>query len=235
MTLLVHSIESFSTLDGPGIRYVVFLQGCSFRCSYCHNPDTWLKEGGKKLESSDIAWEIERNVEYLRPNRGGVTVSGGDPMEQPLAVKSLFDEVSHLSISRCIDTAGYRLDDEIRSLLESTDIVLLDMKQAIESRHKILTGKTNETVLSFQDYLDEKNIAYRLRVTLVDNVNNDDESLEAIKRRSENRNSLEYVDVLPYHTLGVHKWEMLNLKYTLKENEPISTERAMEVERYLNS
>lgn len=234
MQLHIHSIESFSTLDGPGIRYVIFLQGCSFRCLYCHNPDTWKHEGGKLIETDDLLWEIRRNIEYLRANHGGVTVSGGDPMEQPEATQELFANVqSELGISTCIDTAGYRLDDAVKGMLAQTSLVLLDMKQPISARHKELTGHHNETVLAFQDYLDEHAIPYWLRFTMVEGLNDDDDTLAAVRKRITGRKTLERVEVLPYHTLGAHKWEMLEIPYTLTDSKPVSKERAESVRRYL--
>lgn len=229
MQLKVHSIESFSTLDGPGIRYVIFLQGCAFRCRYCHNPDTWAKNEGKVIDVADVLWEVNRNIDYLKPNRGGITISGGDPMEQPEAVAELFEEAAPLPITTCLDTAGYRLDDEVKRMLRATDLVLLDMKQPIPERHKELTGQTNETVLAFQDYLDEKGIPYWLRVTCVTGVNDDDETINAVRDRFVGRSACEKVEVLPYHTLGVHKWELLSIPYTLTECEPLSKERAKEI------
>lgn len=234
MTLNVHSIESFSTLDGPGIRYVIFLQGCGLRCRYCHNPDTWNKKGGKEIETDDILWEINRNIEYLKANRGGITVSGGDSMVQPKGVLELFEKAKNLNLTRCIDTAGYKLDDEVKAMLAETDLVLLDMKQPNPEKHKELTGITSEIPLKFQDYLEEKGIPYWVRFTLVPGVNDDAETYNALRERLTDKNALEKVEVLPYHTLGVHKWEMLGIEYTLKETKGLSKEKAKSVEDYIS-
>ncbi|MEK6795722.1 MAG: pyruvate formate-lyase-activating protein [Spirochaetota bacterium] len=222
MTLNVHSIESFSTVDGPGIRYVVFLKGCSFRCIYCHNVDTWSADGGKPIETSDILWEVKKNIAYLAPNKGGVTVSGGDPLEQPEAITELFTEVRTLPLTTCLDTAGYRLDGPVKKLLSVTDLVLLDIKQPIDSRHKELTGHGNSTVLLFQDHLDENTIPYWIRFTVVEGVNDDAETLAALKQRVNGRTSMEKFEVLPYHTLGAYKWKELGMKSALEGKPPAS-------------
>lgn len=222
MTINVHSIESFSAVDGPGIRYVVFLNGCAFRCQYCHNVDTWDADGGKALAVPDILWEVKKNTAYLAPNRGGVTVSGGDPLEQPEAVTELFREVHLVPLSTCLDTAGYRLDDPVKNLLAATDLVLLDIKQPIAERHKKLTGHDNAAVFAFQDYLDEKMIPYWIRFTVVEGVNDDEATLSALRSRVHGRMSMEKFEVLPYHTLGVHKWKGLGMRTPLEDSPPAS-------------
>lgn len=189
---------------------------------YCHNVDTWDNAGGKAVPIADIVWEVKKNVAYLTPNRGGITVSGGDPMEQPSAVRDLFSEIKGLPITTCIDTAGYRLDDDVKSLLSVTDLVLLDMKQPDAERHRELTGHRNETVLAFQDYLDAMKIKYWLRFTVVEGVNDDDATLALLRERIAKRPMLERFEVLPYHTLGAYKWKELGIPYRLKDKKPAS-------------
>ena len=234
-TLYVHSIESFSTLDGPGIRYVIFLQGCSFRCRYCHNPDTWKKNTGKKMNIINLFSEIKKNQNYLRPNRGGITFSGGEPLEQAGNILPLFEEIKNIKLTTCLDTAGYRLDSPVKELLKNTDLVLLDLKQSISNKHRELTGKDNASVFEFQDYLDNMKIPYWIRFTCVKDINDDNATLEALKGRLINRCSLEKIEVLPYHNMGIQKWDSLGIEYTLREIKPSLKKETQKIETYLNS
>jgi pyruvate formate lyase activating enzyme len=234
MLLNVHSIESFSTMDGPGIRYVIFLQGCSFRCRFCHNPDTWDKSAKREIDTEEILWEIRKNIQYLKPNRGGVTASGGEPLEQAEGLAGLFASARQAGITTCIDTAGYLLNPRVKSLLSITDIVLLDIKQADPQAHKEMTGHGNAEIFHFQDYLDETGIHYWVRYPLIEGLNDDEHSLAELKKRLAGRPCLEKIEVLPYHTLGVYKWKELGKTYTLEGKKAVTQERANEIARFLN-
>jgi pyruvate formate lyase activating enzyme len=235
MKLNIHSIESFSTLDGPGIRYVLFLQGCSFRCQYCHNPDTWDKRPKNELAVDNILWEIKKSLPYLQPNRGGVTASGGEPLEQAACLTELFTKARQLGITTCVDTAGYLLTDDVKKLLCATDFVLLDLKHALPDAHRRLTGQDNKPVFLFQDYLDANGITYWIRYPLLEGLNDDAAALSAAQGRLSGRPYLEKVEVLPYHTLGVFKWQELGRPYTLADRPAVSQARANEVQQFLTA
>ncbi len=234
-TLNIHSIESFSTLDGPGIRYVIFLQGCDIHCRYCHNPDTWNPNDGNRIEITDILWEIEKNRAYLKPNHGGVTAGGGEPLVQARPLTHLFAKIQSGELTTCLDTSGLMMNSDIRELLNHTSLVLLDIKHPDPESHRALTGHDNAAVFAFQDYLDEKGIAYWARFPLLPGINDSLKTLDRLKARLKNRPALKQVEVLPYHTLGVYKWEALKMTYDLKDQKPVSTEKAAEVQAYLTA
>jgi pyruvate formate lyase activating enzyme len=262
--LNIHSIESFSTLDGPGIRYVVFLQGCSFRCLFCHNPDTWAFYSANKRPceisplarfptdpgdsrvpgaqnrkngpgTDDILWEIKKNLQYLKPNRGGLTTSGGEPLEQAPALIELFQKTKELGITTCLDTAGYLMNEDVKTLLQMTDFVLLDLKHPVPEAHRKITGHDNKNVLAFQDYLDARQITYWIRFPLIEGLNDDEETLNELKKRLTNRPYLERLEVLPYHTLGVYKWKELGLNYSLGDRKALSPAKAEEIFKKLTA
>ncbi|MBN2735554.1 MAG: pyruvate formate lyase-activating protein [Spirochaetales bacterium] len=232
--LKVHSIESFSTLDGPGIRYVIFLQGCSFRCHYCHNIDTRAFDQGKELSHSDIIWEVRRNAGYLKANSGGITASGGEPLEQAESLVPLFREVKGLSLTTCLDTAGYILNNSVKKLLDVTDLVLLDYKHTDEEKHKILTGRSNRVVKEFHRYLEESGKNYWIRYTILQGINDSEDDISGLKEILDKCHYLKKIDVLPYHTLGVHKWRELNMDYPLGDMKPFDPKRAREIQDFLS-
>lgn len=216
----IHSIETFGAVDGPGIRFVIFLQGCPMRCLYCHNPDTWNYNGGTDKSVEELLTEIRKYRNYIGSN-GGVTVSGGEPLMQIEFVTELFKALKNENIHTCIDTSGILFDinnhAQIDQLLQYTDLVLLDIKHINTNKHKYLTGFNNENVLNFARFLSSKNIPIWVRYVLVPSINDDTESLTNLRQFLDSLVNVENIEILPYHTLGVVKYEKLGIPYKLKD------------------
>ena len=227
----IHSIESFGTVDGPGVRFVVFFQGCVLRCQYCHNPDTWSFNLGTEYEVSDILKRMLRNKEFYLT--GGITVTGGEPMCQLDFLTELFTLAKKEGMHTCLDTSGVMFDrkaeklSKIDSLLEVCDLVMLDIKHIDNEKHIKLTGKPNTNILDFANYLSEKNKKTRIRYVLVPTLTDSEEDLIALGRFLKNFKNLEKIEVLPYHTLGKVKYQALNISYPL-ENIPEATSEQAE-------
>lgn len=212
--LNVHSIESLGTYDGPGIRLVIFLQGCNFKCLYCANPDTIAYEGGKSYAVEELVQMAQRQRPFFG-KRGGVTVSGGEPLMQAKELIELFRRLKEEGINTCIDTNGSILTSASKTLLEHTDLVLLDIKHIDGSKHKKLTGASNERTLAFADYLAGINQSTWIRYVLVPGYSDDPADLHALGRRLTGMNNIEKLEIQPYHKLGVHKYESLGWTYEL--------------------
>ena len=221
----IHSIESFGTLDGPGVRFVVFFQGCVLRCQYCHNPDTWSFNLGTEYEASDILKRMLRNKEFYLT--GGITATGGEPMCQIDFLIELFSLAKREGIHTCLDTSGVMFDktklEKIDKLLSLCDLVMLDIKHIDNKKHIALTGKPNTNILDFAKYLSEKNIKTRIRYVLVPTLTDNESDLISLGKFLKGLNSLEKIEVLPYHTLGKTKYQALSISYPL-ENIPDATE-----------
>ena len=216
----VHSVETFGTVDGPGIRYVIFMQGCDFRCKYCHNPDTWNCQGGTKHSVGELVEDICKYKRYIQ----GVTVSGGEPLLQIDFVTELFKRVKEEGLETCVDTSGsifnknnkevvYKID----KLLEVCDLVMLDIKHIDNQKHVELTGKPNENVLDFAQYLAYKNKNVWLRYVLVPTINEDEETLLAWKSFAGSLKNIDKVEILPYHRLALEKYKKLGIEYPIKD------------------
>lgn len=232
----IHSIETFGTVDGPGIRYVVFLQGCNYRCAYCHNPDTWALNGGKEKESSSIISDAVRYKNYIN----GITVTGGEPLLQIDFVIDLFTLAKENGLSTCLDTSGSIFDisnDEIVSkidrLLDVCDLVMLDIKHIDSDKHKNLTGFGNESVLSFAKYLSEKGQDMWLRYVLLTGFNDSEEDLINWKNFANTLTNIKNIELLPYHTLGVQKYKELGIPYRLDDVESPSKENKIKARQIL--
>ncbi|MFI3278716.1 MAG: pyruvate formate-lyase-activating protein, partial [Rikenellaceae bacterium] len=225
--LRVHSYESMGTVDGPGLRFVIFLQGCNFRCLYCANPDTI--EMGKGMEVS--AEEIFEKVDSVRSffgKRGGVTFSGGEPLLQASELIPLFEKFRSAGIHTCIDTNGGVWNSKVEQLLQLTDLVLLDVKQIDDSKHTLLTSRSNKHTLNLATWLETHNKPFWLRYVLVPTVSDATEDIERLGERFAEYKMVERVEILPYHKLGIHKYEALGLKYELlhvNNNTPEELER----------
>ena len=222
--MFVHSLESFGTHEGPGIRFVIFLQGCLFRCLYCHNPDTLARIGGHELSPQELLKKMLKYKNYFGKN-GGLTVSGGEPLLQAKELSLLFSLVQEAGISTALDTNGYCFDDDVKTVLSYTDLVLLDVKHIDSEKHKVLTGQENKEVLFFADYLEKNNIPFWLRYVLVPGYTDQVEDLEKWAKYFQHFSMVKRVEILPYHTLGVHKYEALNMPYRLKNVLPPTTEQ----------
>lgn len=225
----VHSYESLGTYDGPGIRLVVFLQGCNFRCLYCANPDTIDAKGESKETAPE---EILRMAVSQKPffgKKGGITFSGGEPTFQAKALVPLFRMLKEAGIHICVDTNGGIWNEDVKELLSLADLVLLDIKEFNDSRHKILTERSNAQTLKTAAWLEENHKPFWLRYVLVQQYSFFKEDIEALGAHFKDYQSIQRVEILPYHTLGVHKYESMNMEYKLKEvaqNTPEQLEEA---------
>ncbi len=227
----VHSFETFGTVDGPGIRFIVFLKGCPLRCKYCHNRDAWSSEGARLYTPEEIITEINKYRNFIDSSKGGITVSGGEPLIQPEFVKELFKKCREQGIHTALDTSGYAvLDEEVKAVLEYADLVLLDLKQANALKHKELTGVENGRIREFTKYLGDINKPVWIRYVLVPGYTDAQEDLEAAYEYLSGFKNIEKIEVLPYHTMGKEKWEKLNAVYPL-EGVPAPTGEAVEKAR----
>lgn len=221
--LRVHSIESFGTHDGPGIRMVVFVQGCQFRCLYCANPDTMDIKGGSLMQLEELVERAVRQRSYFGKS-GGVTVSGGEPLLQRSILKKLFLRLHEEGIHTALDSNGRLIDQQAKELLEETDLLLLDVKHFNKEWHKKLTGLSNTSTFKVAEYREMTGKPMWLRYVLVPGWSDQEEHLHELGNHFRNYRSIERFEILPYHQLGVHKWEALGMDYKLKDVEPPSRE-----------
>ena len=229
----VHSVESFGAVDGPGIRYVLFLQGCHLQCKYCHNRDTWDMNGGKYKSLDDIYDSILRYKNYIVPN-GGVTVSGGEPLLQVKFLIELFTKLKKQKIHTCIDTSGMvSLTDDIKKVLKLTDLVLLDIKHIDDEKCKDLVGRSNKLELEFAKYLSDNNIPVWIRQVLIPGYTDDEEDLLKLKDFLSTLNNVKKVELLPYHSMGKFKWKELGFKYELEDVRDATSEDVDRAKRTL--
>lgn len=234
MQIRVHSYESMGTFDGPGLRYVVFLQGCPFRCLYCANPDTIDAVGESRLTEPAYILEQAVSMKPFFGRRGGITFSGGEPTVQAEALVPLFRMLKEAGLHICVDTNGTVWNKHVEELLKLTDLVLLDVKEMNPERHHRITERSNEQTLRTAAWLEENRRPFWLRYVLVPGVSDFEEDLHALGNRFKGYSSIERVELLPYHTLGVHKYELLGKPYRLagvKENTPEQLERAENILR----
>lgn len=217
----IHSVESFGSADGPGVRYIVFLQGCRMRCKYCHNPDTWSMEAHEELSAEEVLNKALRYKSYWGKN-GGITVSGGEALLQIDFVTELFRLAKEKGVHTTIDTAGNPFSrepeffDKFNELLKYTDLFLLDIKHIDDAAHKELTGWTNQNILDMAKYLSEQKKPVWLRYVLVPGITSDEEDMRRLHDFIETLDNVERVEVLPYHTLGTFKWKELGIPYSLE-------------------
>ncbi|MBR3683380.1 MAG: pyruvate formate lyase-activating protein [Lachnospiraceae bacterium] len=216
----IHSIETFGTVDGPGVRFVIFVQGCPMRCAYCHNPDTWPMTGGKLMEVSELIAEYKRNESFY--HGGGITVTGGEPLMQVDFLIELFTEAKKEGIHTCIDTSGIAFNKENKAFIEKldilmplTDLVMLDIKHIDPQKHLELTEQKNEGILDFAQYLSNKDVPVWIRHVVVPGLTDDDEYLHKLGYFIGGLKNVKALDVLPYHTMGEAKYKNLGLEYKL--------------------
>ena len=238
MTGHIHSFESFGTVDGPGIRFVVFLQGCPLRCQYCPNPGTW-KAGGEEYTAEDVVQKALRYKNYFG-DKGGVTVTGGEPLLQIDFVIEFFKLLKSKGIHTCVDTSGIMFNpsdaqsvEKHEKLAEVTDLFLLDIKHIDEEACKILTGKSNAHTLAFAEFLSERGKKMWIRQVLVPGITDRDEDLQKTRAFIDGLKTVEKVEVLPYHTMGAVKYEKLGMEYPLKDVNAPTKERVMHAKRIL--
>lgn len=226
----VHSIESFGSVDGPGVRYIIFLSGCPMRCLFCHNPDTWDMTKGEKKTAEELIQDSLDCRNYWG-TKGGITVSGGEPLAQLDFLIELFEEAKKNSINTCIDTAGGPFTkespwfDKFQHLMELTDTLLMDIKHIDPAEHKKLTGMGNDNVIQMFRYLDEINKPIWIRHVLVPGYSDNDEYLTKTRDFIRTLGNVHRVEILPYHTLGITKYKNLGIPYPLEGVNPPDAER----------
>ncbi len=270
----IHSIDSFGSVDGPGVRFVTFLQGCHMRCRYCHNPDTWKLANAAAVSEPQITENAAQahanavqntasdsaapssvcNYKEMTPSalirqalrykrywgkEGGITVSGGEPLLQIDFMNELFRLAKENGVGTVLDTAGQPFTREdpffskLTDLMENTDLVMLDLKHIDPEKHRALTGHSNENILAFARYLNEIGKPMWIRHVLVPGVTDDNENLHGIRAFLDTLSNVKKVEVLPYHTLGIYKWESLGIPYTLKDVDPPTAESVKRAEEIL--
>lgn len=220
----IHSIETFGTVDGPGIRFIIFLQGCALRCKFCHNPDTWATDEGRKVTVEEMVKEIEPYLPYYRSSGGGLTVSGGEPTLQAPFVTELFAEVKRRwNLHTTIDSSGFSDAEKNKAMYDVTDLVLLDFKIIDREKHIELTSQPNDQILNTARWLSDNGVKMWIRHVLVPGITDGEEDLRALGEMLGSLKSVEKFEILPYHQMGVYKWEMLGKEYPL-EGVPSPTE-----------
>lgn len=236
----VHSIESFGAADGPGVRFVVFLQGCKMRCKYCHNPDTWSMDDGEEMSADELIKKALRYKNYWK-DTGGITVSGGEPLLHIDFLVDFFKKAKENNINTVIDTSGNPFTREepffskFNELMKYTDLLLLDIKEINPDRHKNITGFDNENILDMAKHLSEINKPVWIRHVLVPQLSDYDEDLDQLSEFIDSLNNVKRVEVLPYHTLGAFKWETLGIPYSLNDTRPPEAERVKNAEEKLKT
>ena len=226
----IHSVESFGSADGPGVRYIVFLKGCNMRCQYCHNPDTWAKDGGELMTSEEVLKKALRYKTYWK-EKGGITVSGGEALLQIDFVTELFRLAKEKGVNTCLDTSGnpFSLEEPFKSkfdeLMKYTDLFMLDIKHMDDAAHRKLTGQTNQNILEMAASLSDHGKAMWIRHVLVPGITTEEDELYRLRSFLDTLKTVERVEVLPYHTLGVFKWKELGIPYQLEGVDPPTKEQ----------
>lgn len=238
MTGYIHSTESFGSVDGPGIRFVIFMQGCPLRCKYCHNPDTWELQKGTQMTSDELIALYLKNKAFY--SKGGITVTGGEPLLQIDFLLELFKKAKDYGIHTCIDTSGitYSPDNEsynkkLTELLKLTNLVMLDIKHINSDKHKDLTGHYNKGILAFAEFVDSMGVEICIRHVVVEGITDEKEDLMSLGRFIGNLRHLRYLDVLPYHTMGVNKYRDLGIAYPLEGVPATDKAKAMECKNHI--
>lgn len=236
----IHSLESFGSVDGPGVRFVIFTSGCAMRCQFCHNPDTWKMQSGTQYTADEL---LDKAMKYRAywGSKGGITVSGGEPLLQIDFLIELFRKAKEAGIHTTLDTSGNPFTreepffDKFKELMKYTDLILLDIKQIDDEQHKILTGHSNQNILDMAKYLSDIGKPVWIRHVLVPERSDKDEYLERLHDFISGLSSVEKVEVLPYHTLGTFKWKELGMEYPLEGINPPTKERVENAKQKLGA
>lgn len=228
----IHSIETFGTVDGPGVRYVVFMQGCPMRCLYCHNPDTWEVNVGEEKTTDEIITDYERYRPFLKD--GGITITGGEPLLQIDFLIELFEKAYEKDIHTCIDTSGItfnanspKIVEKFDRLMKVTDLVMIDIKHIDPEGHKALTSQPIDPILAFVKYLEEKEVPIWVRHVVVPTITDNEDYLYRLGYYIGGLSNLKALDILPYHDMGKMKYEQMNMDYPLKDLESLPKEEAV--------
>lgn len=229
----IHSIETMGTVDGPKIRFVIFFQGCPLRCLYCHNPDTWSLNENKKMTVDEIFEKFERTKEFTK---GGITASGGEPLLQIDFLIELFKKFKSNNIHTALDTSGIIFDPKkAEELIKYTDLVLLDIKHINEFEHKKLTGHSNKNPIKFAKFLSERNIPVWIRHVVVPEITYNEKYLSELGEFLSTLKNVKALDILPYHTMGVSKYEALKIDYPIKNLPPLTKQEALKARNLILS
>lgn len=230
----IHSIETMGLVDGPGIRFVAFFQGCDLRCAYCHNPDTWSKRGGKEYSAQELFAKVKRFRPYFERSGGGVTCSGGEPLLQPEFLMEFLKLCKSEGIHTTLDTAGFGKGnyDEI---LRHVDLVMLDVKHSNENGYKSLTGMGMDGFKEFSRALENSNAKVWIRHVVVPGITDSKEHIKRVRRIAHGFGNLQKIELLPYHRLGVQKYESMGIEYRLEGVEPMCEKKVSEMERFVNA
>lgn len=234
----INSVESFGAADGPGIRYVIFMQGCRMRCKYCHNPETWALDAGEEKTPKEVFEKAYRYKSYWKKN-GGITVSGGEPLLQIEFVTELFKLAKKKGVNTTIDTAGnpFTLEEpfisKFNELMEVTDLFMLDIKEMDEEKHKSLTQWTNTNIIQMAKYLSDHGKHMWIRHVLVPDLTDGEKELYALKALIDELKTVDRVEILPYHTLGLFKWDNIGVDYPLKDAKIPTDEQVKAAEKIL--
>ncbi len=231
----IHSLESFGTVDGPGIRFVVFLQGCPLRCRFCHNPDTWEVRKGTEYTTDQLYDEIVKYKSYMDFSGGGVTFTGGEPLLQAEFILEVSKKLKEQGISIAIDTSGFIWNDMVKEVLEYTDLVLLDIKNYDPIVYKEVTGVPLDPTLKLLDYLHERKINTWIRYVLVPGLTDNLDSVRKLSEHLDRYPNVEKIEVLPFHKMGEFKWQELGLNYTLSDTKEPEQALIKEVKEILGS
>lgn len=236
----IHSIETFGSVDGPGIRFIIFLKGCRMRCKFCHNPDTWDIKGGQERTADELVTQALKYKPYWNKG-GGVTVSGGEPLLQIDFLIEFFKKAKVKGIHTTLDTAGNPFTrkepffSKFKELMKVTDLVLLDIKEIDDTKHRELTGWSNSNILDMAKYLSEINKPVWIRHVLVPGGSDNDKELMRLDEFIKTLNNVDRVEVLPYHDLGIYKWEKLGIVYPLINVKPPTKERIENANKLLHT
>lgn len=233
----IHSIETCGAVDGPGLRYIVFTQGCPLRCQYCHNPDTWKMTDGKETTTEELIEDIIKYKSFMQASNGGVTVSGGEPFMQPEFLKDLLIKCKENNLHTTIDSSGY-VDLKVADpILDYTDLVLLDIKSYNKDVFKTLTGVPLDRTLAFAKHLEERGIPIWIRYVFVPNLTDNHDDIEALAQYLSTLTNVQRIDILPFHKMGEYKWEQLGYDYALtatKEPSKEATDAAADIFKKYN-
>ncbi len=234
MTGRIHSIQSLGTVDGPGIRFVAFLQGCNLRCGCCHNPDTWDCAAGTEITAGELAKKAVRYREYFG-EKGGVTLSGGEPLLQAAFAREFFERCHHEGLNTCLDTSGSVWNSDVESLLAVTDRVLLDIKYTDDAMYRNHVGCPLEKPLDFLARLNEKQIPVTLRQVIIPTLNDNADNIRALKAIADAHSCVEKVELLPFRKICQVKYDKMNLPFAFGHLPEPSSETMQELEKILRS
>lgn len=220
----IHSIETCGAVDGPGLRYIVFTQGCPLRCKYCHNPDTWKATDGNETTTEELIEDIVKYKSFMAASKGGVTVSGGEPFLQPAFLKDLLMKCKSEGLHTAVDSSGY-VDLEVADpILDYTDLVLLDIKSYNKEVFKSLTGVSLDRTLAFAKHLEKRGIPIWLRYVFVPNLTDNHDDIESLAEFLSKLTNVQRIDILPFHKMGEYKWDQLGYDYTLTDTKEPTVE-----------